>query len=235
MKNTLLHGIFHSQTAVAWLVLVAAAFLQGCTPDAGAPVQSSAESGEVGEGRESEAQVHSSSIVAVKEHHRYRKVTRQGERVGMSEMDFSCVEDLQSGLVWEVKSTVETSEAYYQQKFRWGGTGAEAIGEIFFQDWDALLAEINSQSLCGYQDWRMPTIAELQSLVMLDQAEIKIHRDFFPHTVPAVYWSASAYDYYKEHAQTVNFADGTSAYYNGYRGERAYIRLVRHSSAGAAP
>lgn len=157
------------------------------------------------------------------ENPRYKKIDQQGNSLSYEAAGFSCVTDVDTHLMWQVKPSAN------QSTYRWGGKGAQQVGDIFYPDWDVLLAEVNEERLCGYSDWRLPTIDELKSLVAEGEGDVRINHHYFPGTVSGIYWSSSAYDYYQEHAQTVNFADGVSAYYNGFRGERAQVRLVRNA------
>lgn len=136
-----------------------------------------------------------------------------------------CVLDNQTGLVWELK----TDDGGIHDKdntYRWGGRGAEQSGAIFFDDWDALLDATNTEKLCGFSDWRVPTIDELKTLVV-EGANPAVDASAFSETLPKPYWSSSAYKNYPEHGQTVHFETGASYYYNGFRGDRVALRLVR--------
>lgn len=137
-----------------------------------------------------------------------------------------CATILASGLTWELK----TDDGGIHDKdnvYRWGGSGAEKTGTIFFDDWNSLLNATNTEKLCGFDDWRVPTIDELKTLVTSTAAKPTINPEIFQLTLEAPYWSVSAYQNYPEHAQTVDFATGTSNYYNGFRGDRLPLRLVR--------
>lgn len=140
-----------------------------------------------------------------------------------------CVLDKKTGLVWELK-TDDDGVHDKDKDYRWGGTGAETTGTGFFDDWNVLLNATNKEKLCGFKDWRVPTIDELKTLVVPDNQPLTIDTTYFSQTLVSPYWSASAYTQYPEHAQTVHFGNGTSHYYNGYRGNRLPLRLVRGKS-----
>jgi hypothetical protein len=157
-----------------------------------------------------------------------------------------CATAADSGLTWELK-TDDNGVHDKDNTYRWGGIGArqtgaeqlgtEKTGKIFFDDWNELLNASNSEKLCGFDDWRVPTIDELKTLVSsngqqsqgqpLQKQQLQIDTAIFPHTLATPYWSVSTYQYYPEHAQTVDFATGASNYYNGFRGDRLPVRLVR--------
>jgi hypothetical protein len=131
-----------------------------------------------------------------------------------------------SGLTWELK----TDDGGIHDKdnvYRWGGIGAEKTGTIFFDDWNNLLNATNTEQLCGFNDWRVPTIEELKTLVTNTERKPVIDTTIFSLTQAMPYWSVSTYQHYPEHAQTLDFATGTSNYYTGFRGDRLPVHLVR--------
>jgi hypothetical protein len=155
----------------------------------------------------------------------YKKLNATGKPANAKPGDALCVLDNQTGLVWELK-TDDDGVHDKDKTYRWGGRGAEQIGEKFFDDWNALIDGSNSEKLCGFSDWRVPTIDELKTLVAAG-ANPAIDTSFFPLTLAKPYWSVSAYKNYPEHGQTVHFETGASYYYNGYRGDSLPLRLVR--------
>lgn len=137
-----------------------------------------------------------------------------------------CAAIQDSGLTWELK-TDDDSVYDKDNTYRWGGLGAEKTGTIFFDDWNSLVNAANKEKLCGFNDWRVPTIDELKTLVANTAIKPVVNPEVFPLTLPLPYWSISTYQNYPEHAQTVDFATGASNYYNGFRGDRLPLRLVR--------
>ncbi len=137
-----------------------------------------------------------------------------------------CATIRESGLTWELKSD-DSGIHDKDNVYRWGGIGAEKNGTIFFDDWNSLLNTTNTEKLCGFEDWRVPTIDELKTLVTNTDKKPVIDTRIFPLTLAAPYWSASTYQHYPEHAQTVDFGTGASNYYNGFRGDHLPLHLVR--------
>lgn len=137
-----------------------------------------------------------------------------------------CFKDAQTGLFWEAKTTAIGAHNA-KLKYRWGGLGAQPVGEIFFDDWNVLVNTANKNALCGYSDWRVPAIDELKQFYQQYQQAKSRGTDIFPADAPLIYWSSSAYANYPEHAQTVDFSNGNSNYFNGFRGERLAVILVR--------
>lgn len=157
-----------------------------------------------------------------------------------------CVTIAATGLSWELK-TDDGGVHDKDNRYRWGGTGTERTGaqgsetqkigaqrnaeqqnrSIFYDDWNSLVSAANSEKLCGFDDWRVPTIEELKTLLKTHSEPPLIDSRLFPLTLAEPYWSVTAYAQYPEHAQTVDFATGASSYYQGFRGNRLPVRLVR--------
>lgn len=159
----------------------------------------------------------------------YVHLNVKGKKIGLNPAQARCVMDKNTGLTWELKTT-DNSIHNQEKDYRWGGIGAEKTGSGFFDDWNALITQSNKEKLCGFNDWRVPTIAELKSLVIANEQGLRINTQYFFDTKDSPYWSSSAYANYPEHAQTVHFSTGNSDYYNGYRGNRLPLRLVRGKS-----
>ncbi len=145
-----------------------------------------------------------------------------------------CATATDSGLTWELK-TDDESVHDKDNLYRWGGIGAkpdgaEQTGKIFFDDWNELLTATRREKLCGFDDWRVPTIDELKTLISNNGQAPQIDTSVFSQTLATPYWSVSTYSQYPEHAQTVDFASGASNYYNGFRGDRLPVRLVRSNN-----
>ncbi|SFC18243.1 Protein of unknown function [Marinospirillum celere] len=111
----------------------------------------------------------------------------------------SCVRDNLTGLVWEVKTTANRDTRYV-----WGDLSNQNVTAANVHD---LVAETNSDNLCGLTNWRLPTANELFGLVDFDKPHgittwhgadsvidqyLSIDRDFFPHTRLLNYSTSSA-------------------------------------------
>jgi hypothetical protein len=124
--------------------------------------------------------------------------------------------------------------------YRWGGK--TALGREhpdkegnYYDDWNTLVDGSNSSNsgngLCGFTDWRVPTLRELQSIVDFSQTDLNIDSDYFPNTPSEPFWSASPSvekDFRSprvESAWFINFIFGNFSFKireNSYR-----VRLVR--------
>ncbi len=155
-----------------------------------------------------------------------------------------CVQDNVTGLMWEVKTadgglrdwthtyTHYDSTTTAQKSIGTAPTQAEidaATNSIGFKN------SVNNQTLCGFSDWRLPTVDELQSIVDYGVAAPApaplIDATWFPNTQGGVFWSASPYAGSSDSAWVIGF--GSGQVYGGLRyGSGVSVRLVR---AGQSP
>jgi len=156
----------------------------------------------------------------------FTKLDGNGNSLSASATTWSCVRDNVTGLVWEVK----TDDGGIHDKdniYRWGGKTALGMGYgTYYPDWDTLVDGSNTEHLCGYSDWRVPTRTELQGLVHLGRTGPAIDTAYFPNTKAKYYWSASPNAYFSSGAWNVYFYYGFAGAF-GNRSNYYYVRLVR--------
>jgi hypothetical protein len=59
--------------------------------------------------------------------------------------------------------------------------------------WGAAIAYCDGLTLGGFSDWRLPTVAELLSIVDYGRSTPSINLVAFPGTSPTYFWSSSPY------------------------------------------
>jgi hypothetical protein len=139
-----------------------------------------------------------------------------------------CVKDNVTGLVWEVKTTT-IGIHHKDNTYKWGGLSAiglnhpDAIG-TYYSDWDSLVEGSNTENLCGFNNWRVPTVSEFTSITNKGLIDPAIDVNYFPNTVLAFYWSSSpaAGEFYSWVVDSYTGSDTG----NG-RGFAERVRLVR--------
>lgn len=159
----------------------------------------------------------------------YAKLSSTGIELDASAASWSCVRDNVTNLIWEVK-TDDDGIHDKDNTYRWGGITHLGTGlGTYYDDWDTLVDGSNNNSLCGFNDWRVPTIDELQSMVNYHRVSPAIDADYFPNTGSQYFWSASPRATYSGTyylAVGVRFQSGKSE----GEGREAYrsVRLVRN-------
>ena len=95
---------------------------------------------------------------------------------------WACVQDNVTGLVWEVKTT--TAGIHNKDNtYRWGGVTHQGSSfGTYYSDWDVLVNGTNSESLCGFNVWRVPNTTELMSIVDNSFPNTSIDMNYFPNT-----------------------------------------------------
>jgi hypothetical protein len=172
----------------------------------------------------------------------YTKLDANGNDLAADAVSWSCVRDNVTNLIWEMKN----SEVWDLQDKSWtytwynssgindgGLAGTEhEDGECVNDDYlncnaEDYVNQVNVQTFCGHNDWRLPSRNELISLLRFDQADHFINSDYFPNTKLAQYnryWSATPSSD-SINAWMVDYEAGSTVespkYFSGY------IRLVR--------
>ena len=90
--------------------------------------------------------------------------------------------------------------------------------------WESALSKCGNLSLDGYDDWRLPNINELKSIIDRSKVSQAIV-DGFEFTSSNYYWSSTTYEGRKDYAWYVYFSSGVAENYHKYR--KYYVRCVR--------
>lgn len=106
----------------------------------------------------------------------------------------------------------------------------EDIGDR--QSWEPADKACRALTLAGFSDWRLPTRAELLTLVDDTRHEPVIDVSAFPACKSSWYWTGTLTAWDPSCAWFVYFSGGSTSYYR--RGSGAFVRAVRsaHGAAG---
>ena len=124
--------------------------------------------------------------------------------------------DTYTGLMWKVCSEGQT----------WSSL-ATCSGTATIHNWQEALELAISASFAGFEDWRLPNIVELRSIVSYDRYNPAINITVFPSTQSSYYWSSSPIAYNSYEARLVYFYDGDDYYTSHARDTKNFVRLVR--------
>jgi hypothetical protein len=139
-----------------------------------------------------------------------------------------CVKDNITGLIWEGKTASGNragSNTYTHFDVKFGSTQADMAAATNSYGYATY---VNGLSLCGFTDWRLPTVEELQTIVDYSVADPgpAINTTWFPNTSANAYWASSPYVGVDAYSWYVAFGSSSVSY---YRFSSNRVRLVRAS------
>ena len=109
------------------------------------------------------------------------------------------VTDLSTGLIWQQSDTKK--------------------------NWEAANTYCEELDYANHQDWRLPSIEELKTIVVSTKSTVMIDPIAFPDTKPSIYWSSTTFESNPSNAMIVDFSNGES--YSEEKGFKNYVRWVR--------
>lgn len=123
----------------------------------------------------------------------FSKLDANGEVLPLDAVNWSCVRDNNTGLVWEVKTNTNdwrdyrNTYSFYDSSFgpQQIVVGKQNGGNCNHEgcDTEAYIALINEAKLCGSAAWRLPERYEMLGIVHNGKTSERIDLDFFPNTM----------------------------------------------------
>ena len=161
--------------------------------------------------------------------------------IGPNPADWACTRDNVTGLIWEVKASTAGDLRYSGHTYTWYSTDSATNGgnpgfnansttcggtlpSCNIQDY---VAAVNAATLCGYTDWRLPSLRELLTLASSGGSP-SIDPTYFPNTLGGNYWSATSYALDPTQAWYASFSDNSGNIVS--KQLSTYVQLVRGGS-----
>ncbi len=184
----------------------------------------------------------------------FTKLDTNGTELPPTENDpriWYCTRDNVTGLIWEHKHTAsiddnDRSDHLNSNRYTWyepdntknggdagqqGGGGCKEFDPRIKGDTDQFIQKINAKKLCGYDNWRLPMIEELRSLIdYSNPTALKVDKDYFPHIGNIAHrwtWQTDVYSpdkalgfhfhdgWAQSHSKSCNTESDSQAYHNG--------------------
>lgn len=146
---------------------------------------------------------------------KYKKLGYGGKIIAEAstkEEDWLMVKDINTGLIWELKSFDEKMINPFNHRY--------TLDDAYRQ-----IQKLNINQYGGFSDWRMPNREELRSIVLYNDDIPSIDRNYFPDTQTDFYWSADAYTPNKNIQWGTYFGYGCSICYSNHK--FYFVRAVR--------
>lgn len=161
---------------------------------------------------------------------RFVKLDQNGTPVS-DDSAWACIKDLNSNLVWEVKTPANRHHTYSwysaANSNNGGFAGYKNQGNCPEAcDTQSYTLAVRQNQICGSSLWRLPSREELRSLVDYSRPfpGPAIDTNYFPNTVAQFYWSATADVNDPDSAWGIGFTFGFDYAY--FKSDHAYVRLV---------
>jgi hypothetical protein len=104
------------------------------------------------------------------------------------------VRDNVTGLIWEIKTT-DGSVHDVGNKYYWCNSNLENPGYCSGDNTEGFIAILNIDKFGGFDDWRLPTIVELTTLVDSSHIDPALNNTYFPNvpsnTIAEFFWSSN--------------------------------------------
>jgi len=156
-----------------------------------------------------------------------------GDEVIYFEITKAGLKDEKSGEVYYTKAALEEMRKFTDNG---NGTVSQGTGLMWQQgenkkvNWDSAIAYCENLSLAGYNDWRLPNIEELKSIIDVKE-EPTINKTYFPNANSFFYWSSTTSAGLSSYAWYVGFSGGSVDLIG--KSFDIYVRCVRSGQGQA--
>ena len=167
----------------------------------------------------------------------WQKIGTNGEKLPADASQWAAVVDEKTNLMWAINPSKDADFPNPKHKMEWILDEKEEKDEegcsLFKSDPDLWVDYVNTQGWCGYNDWRLPTIGELETLITKYDKGVFINKDIFtdiPEEEEYGVWMVYDNVYHDERSGwIIDFSSGKFINNGIEGGSLHYVRLVRTS------
>lgn len=155
------------------------------------------------------------SPIVSKQFEDWQKIGTNGEILPVDALQWAAVIDPKTKLMWAINPSKTADFPNPKNRMKWDDT----------KRW---VDYVNSQAWCGFNEWRLPRILELKSiLVDTKSVSLYLREDVFNDIDRTMYcvWTSSKWARYSNYVRVVDFSNATFG--NDYISSYHYLRLVR--------
>ncbi len=130
--------------------------------------------------------------------------------------DNGTVTDKNTGLTWMRCALGQTWD------------GERCLGKAKMYTWDNAMKALNvtrEKGVAGHNDWQLPQIPELASIIERQCFNPRVNTAVFPETPSVPFWSATERKGSAEHAYVLSFGNGGATSYS--KRDEGAVRLMR--------
>lgn len=97
------------------------------------------------------------------------------------------------------------------------------------KNWEHAKSYCENLELSGENDWRLPTLKEMEKIVEKDVSGIKINRKYFRDTEKRHYWTSTPYEFLENAHMYIHFENAYEGYAFNFKSDYG-VRCVRTNS-----
>jgi len=153
----------------------------------------------------------------------YTKLDSSGAELPSDASSWAMVRDNVTGLIWEVKKSKDGQTDYADPHdadnyYTWFDNDSETNGGDVgtagdLNDTKDFISSLNNERFGGFDDWRLPTVLEIASIIDYGRYGPAVDPAFFPNIMPAGYWSSVTHASNPSYAWRIDLGSGIDDYF----------------------
>ncbi|MFC3116123.1 Lcl C-terminal domain-containing protein [Cellvibrio fontiphilus] len=182
------------------------------------------------------AMPHNEQLQEQDRNRRFIKIDISGKVLADDASEWACVYDTKTQLLWEHNIGMPHDLHYRWSEPSENNMQPETCPYVAGKTTDdtenctasVRARVVNRLQFCGSSTWQLPSIAELQTIILPNQYNPAVDTRYFPYTQSDYYWTREGFAYSEFNAWAVNFAIGKVN--DVTKTEFVFVRLVSGAS-----